>query len=456
MNIEKKNDQQVIKFISEKNLIDKNDKILVALSGGPDSVFLLHFFNKYKKKFHISLGAFHLNHKLRGKDAEEDLSFCREHCLKIGVDFFSASKNVKRFAVKNKISVEEAGRKIRYSLLNKIAKQNKFNKIATAHISDDNSETVLLNLIKGTGLKGISGIPVKRGNVIRPIILMNKSEILNYLDEKKIKYRIDASNQSLAYERNFLRHEIIPLIKKRLNPSLDKTLFNSSQIFRNQYSEIEKLIVHVSSSIFSFKKNELNVLISELKNIDKEFWGDLFKYAIEGNFAVEFKSNDFKNIYSLIFNETGKSQNLSNDLRVFRERESLVIKKNKNEFFKEFVINPDEKIKLGENEIQIIPVKKDEVQLSNDRNIEYISADKVVGEFIVRKWKHGDKFYPFGMRGSKKVSDYLNEQKIEYNKKAGQFVLTNNGKIVWVIGLRIDNNYKLIENSKKVLKLCLT
>ncbi len=463
MNIEKKIDQKVIKFISEQRLVNKNDKILVALSGGPDSVFLLYFLNKFKKNFlhsngyaKISLGAFHLNHKLRGKDAEGDLNFCRDFCSSIGINFYSANKNVKLYADKNKISIEEAGRKIRYEQLQKTAKQYKYDKIATAHIADDNSETVLLNLIKGTGLKGISGIPVKRENIIRPVLILTKDEILKYLTEKKINYRIDASNESKVYERNFLRHEIIPLIKKRLNPSLDKTLFSSSQIIRNQYSAIQKLIVQNSQDIFSQKKNELNVLLSELKKIDEEFWGDLFKHAIEGNFAVEFKSNDFNKIYSLVFNETGKKQNLSNDLIIYREREKLVIKKNKKEDFHEFIIHPGEKVNFGKNKLRISWVKKEEVEINNNRNVEYISADNIGEEFIIRKWKHGDKFFPLGMKGSKNISDFLNEKRIEYNKKAGQFVLTNNGKIVWVIGLRIDNNFKIKENSKKVLKLCLT
>ena len=456
MNIEKKIDQQIIKFITEQKLIDKNDKILVALSGGPDSVFLLYFLNKYKRKFQIFLGAFHLNHKLRGKDAEEDLNFCREYCNNLGVNFFSANKNVAQYSKKNKISIEEAGREIRYSQLAKIAKQNNFNKIATAHISDDNAETVLLNLIKGTGLKGISGIPIKRGNIIRPILFLTKNEVLNYLTEKKTKFRIDVSNTSLAYERNFLRHEIIPLIRKKINPSLEKTLFNSSQIFRNQYSAVKKFIVQIIDNIFIYKKNELTVLLAELKKIDEDFWGDLFKHSIERNFAAEFKSNDLKKIQSLILNETGKSQNLSDGLTVYRERESLVIKKNQKEAFEEIIIHPGEKIKLGDKKFLISEVKKDEVQLNFDRNTEYISADKITDEFLVRKWKHGDKFHPFGMRGSKKVSDFLNEQKIDYNKKAGQFVLINNSKIIWVIGLRIDNNFKITENSKKVLKLCLT
>ncbi|MEO8399554.1 MAG: tRNA lysidine(34) synthetase TilS [Ignavibacteriaceae bacterium] len=210
----KKIEQKVLKFIDEKNLISKNDIVLVALSGGPDSVFLLYFLNKFKKRFQISIGVFHLNHKLRGKNSDDDLIFCKNLSDKMKIDFLSSAKNIKQFAKENKISIEEAGRKIRYEELHRIAEKNNYNKIATAHIADDNTETVLLNLIKGTGLKGISGIPIKRGNIIRPILILTKKEILEYLHYYEIDYRVDESNLSIDYERNFLRSEVIPLIKK--------------------------------------------------------------------------------------------------------------------------------------------------------------------------------------------------------------------------------------------------
>ena len=167
-------EQKVLKFIDEKDLIQRNDRVLVALSGGPDSTFLLHFLLKFRKKYNIELGAVHVNHMIRGKSAIEDEEFCRKLSVNLNIKYFAGQKNVRLYAKKNKYSLEEAGRIIRYETLNKVLKQKGFNKIATAHNCSDNAETVLLNLIKGTGIKGISGIPPKRGYIIRPILGLKK------------------------------------------------------------------------------------------------------------------------------------------------------------------------------------------------------------------------------------------------------------------------------------------
>ena len=158
----KATEQKVLRFIKENELLSSGEKILIALSGGPDSVFLLHFLNKFKKKFKIELGAAHINHRLRGKDSERDELFCKVICAELSIPFYLLRKDIKSYSKKNKFSLEVAGRKIRYEFFKKISKANKYNKIATAHNADDNAETVLLNLIKGTGIKGIAGIPVRR------------------------------------------------------------------------------------------------------------------------------------------------------------------------------------------------------------------------------------------------------------------------------------------------------
>ena len=173
-------EEKVLLFIAEKKLISQNDKIVVGLSGGADSVFLLSFLNKFKKKFNLSLIAVHLNHKIRGKEADDDESFCIKFCEELNIPLFLKKKNIKAYAKKKKLSLEEAGRDIRYKLFSEVAVKEKCTKIATAHHQSDNTETVLLNLIKGSGLNGAAGIPERRGNIIRPLLTLTKDEILSY------------------------------------------------------------------------------------------------------------------------------------------------------------------------------------------------------------------------------------------------------------------------------------
>jgi tRNA(Ile)-lysidine synthase len=263
----KKSEEKVIRFIRDNELIRSGDRILIALSGGADSVFLLHFLTKFKKKYKSELAVLHINHLIRGKNADEDEKFCREMCSKLDVKFYSVRKNVKLFAAKNKISVEEAGRILRYKTLNETARKYQYDKIATAHHLSDNAETVLLNLIKGTGLKGLSGIPVKRDNIIRPILSLSKEEITSYLQQNKILFRTDESNLSDDYERNFIRNNIIPLIKNRLNPSFEHALFNASAIIKSYYNYLTGKVNELVPNAVSFKESVLTINLKTLENM---------------------------------------------------------------------------------------------------------------------------------------------------------------------------------------------
>ena len=457
-------EQKVIKFIDEKNLIEKNDRILIALSGGPDSVFLIHFLNKFRKRFKIELGALHLNHNIRGINAWKDEEFCGEICAKLNIDYFSIKKNVKSFASKRKISLEEAGREVRYSVLKRTALKCKFNKIATAHNSNDNAETVLLNLIKGTGIKGISGIPVKRENIIRPVISLTRDEILEYLNQNKLSFRIDETNLSSGYERNFLRNEVIPQIKKRLNPSLEGSLFKSSEIFK-RFSLIidEKTESFLPTLQFNKKEKLLKIFPGKLKGLDNIFFGDFFKEALKRNFFIQISFNDVNKLISLFYSKTGKNVNLSENLSAVKERNEILIFPNSGEttfISKKIKINGS--VNLNGKALHIKNVSGKKVKISGEKNMEYISGDKCGKEFIVRIWKPGDKFFPLGMKGlvsgertPKKISDFLTEQKIPSILKKKQLVLVSNDDIVWVLGLRLDERFKITENTKKIYQLCL-
>ncbi len=449
-------EQKALRFIEENNLITKGDKILVALSGGPDSVFLLHLLKKYGRKFRIELSTIHINHMIRGKSANEDEEFCKELSLNLGVKFFSLRRNVKNQSKKKRISVEEAGRIIRYAEFDKAVKKFGIDKLATAHNCSDNAETVLLNLIKGTGLKGISGIPVKRGYIIRPILNLKKDEIREYLNRHGIEYRTDESNLSRNYERNFLRLNVIPLIKEKLNPDFEISLLKESEIFRNVSTYIDNKINAEADKLFEPSVHELKINSASFKKVDDELKSYLLKSAIEEKFKVQLEFKDFKNIISLLKKEPGKKINLSNNLTAFNERESTIISRMKPaEEFNPVSLSAGDEIKTGEKVFSIRLSDKVPGKFLRNKLKEYITADKLNENFVLRRWKTGDRFFPFGFKGSKKISDFLNEQKIPSSKKKEQLVLTYRGQIVWVLGLRLDDRFKITNNTKKVLELCL-
>jgi len=447
-------DQKILNFIDEESLLSKGDKVLVALSGGADSVFLLSFLLKYKKRFDLKLSAFHLNHNLRGKEAIDDENFCRSFAKQNKVEYFSASKNVKAFAKKNKLSVEEAGRNLRYSELERIASKNGFNKIATAHNANDNTETVLLNLIKGTGLKGIAGIPVKRSKIIRPILTVTKDEIILYLGKKKIPFRTDSSNLSNEYERNFLRNEIIPALKEKLNVQLDKTILKSSKVFRNISAALQKQIEAKIIDAVDFNGKQISINIDETLKLDENLIGEFFKKTVPAHFTVELSNENIKALTSLLKKQKGRSIALSKGLTAYRESKKILISKKKKFAEKEIEITVGKSKKIYGGLISINKFLLKNAKKNNNKSVEYISGDDIHGKFILRTWKDGDRFYPIGMKGSKKVSNFLTEQGIPSYKKKEQLVLTNSGKIVWVVGLRLDDMFKLKDNSKKVFKLC--
>ncbi len=452
----KATEQKVIRFIKENNLISEGDRVLIALSGGPDSVFLLHFFNKFKSKYKIVLGAVHINHLLRGNDSDRDEIFCKAICNELDIPIYTVKANVKLYAKRNKHSLEIAGRNIRYDFFEKILSTKKYSKIATAHNADDNAETVLLNLIKGTGINGIAGIPVKRDKIIRPILCLSKKEILEYLEDNKFEYRIDESNLSNEYERNFLRNNVIPLIQKNLNPSFTENILNSSLNFQRLNLFLEKMMVQLKSGIDIKKNKYLALPVKHFEIVDEFLISQLLKTLIDKNFNLQSNSDDLKKIFLIKNKQAGKSEELSNNLLVLKERDKIIITKKKpGKKNADKSIQIGKSVKVNDKNLSINQVIKSKVKIGKNKNIEFISGDNINDVFTIRTWQNGDKFYPIGMKGTKKLSDYLNEIKIDSFQKKNQLVLINNGKIVWIIGHRLDDRFKITSQTKRILKLCL-
>jgi len=442
-------EEKVINFIARYGLIGQKENLLIAFSGGPDSVFALHFFYKFRKKFRCNISAVHFNHNLRGNESKEDENFAIAQCKKLRVDLNIIQLDVKAFAKKNKLSLEEAARILRYNELSKFAKRNSIGKIITAHNLNDNTETILMNLFSGTGISGLSGIPVKRENIIRPLLCLTKKEVLQYLNHNKINYRIDSSNLENDFKRNFIRNKILPLIEE-INPSFDDALFRSSQNFLKQKEfenkSIEYLILNFSKKI----KNGYELSLDLLKIYD-EIPGEFLKFFLKKYFDYQLEHKDYIKINKLAFNQKGKSIALKNYLKVIKESDALVFTKKIIDNIEAVEIKIGESKKISGKTIKIESTTKSE-KLSPD-NYELIAADNLDDTFIIRNWKIGDKFKPLGMKKEKNVSDFLTDLKIPAAVKKEQLVMINRNQIIWIVGLRISDDVKITSETKKVIKL---
>ncbi len=448
-------EQNVIKFIERHNLFFDVKKIIIALSGGADSVFALHFFYKFKKKYNIKILAVHVNHNLRGNESNKDEKYCKELCKSLNVDFYSASVDVKHFAKNKKLSIEEAARILRYNELEKIAEETNTDAIITAHNINDNTETVLLNIVNGAGIDGIAGIPVKRGNIIRPFLSVSKDEIKNYLHTLKIKYREDSSNNNLDFQRNYFRKKIIPLIKKEINPSLEKVILSSSEVLRNQKRVLEYFIFSIINEIVVKDKTKVTVKTSKLKNYPEAVFGEIFKYIFNELIKIEYSFNNFVKLKQLIDSQTGTKISLTKKYIAVKERGKIIIHKPETLKDENYLLKIGDSIKINNQKLTIEKLNSIPENLVKKNKTEIISADKIKELLTVRKWKAGDKLQPIGMKGRKKISDILTDLKIPSYKRENQFVLLNGNEIVWLIGLKLNDKYKITSTTKSAIKLCL-
>ncbi len=441
-------------FLDTNNLLSRKDKIIVALSGGADSVFLLKYLIDQRSRFDIQISAVHVNHNLRGEEATADEKFCINLCNEWKIELKVFSINVKEHALINKLSIEEAARELRYSCLEQYCDEVGFNKIATAHNLDDNTETVIQRLIEGTSIRGLCGIPIKRNDrFIRPILNISKNEIVSFLTASNIKYCIDTSNFDIDFKRNFIRNKILPLFSE-LNPSFKESIFRTTQINKGFYEFIVEKIGYLIDNYVKFKNQKLYISNVLFENTDS-IVGEVLKLSLEKHFQYNFDYKDFINFKAAFQLQVGKYIGLKNNLVLLKEREVLIISENTKQISDVYRLKVSESIDYFGKKILLEQISLLDMDLKNKpENVEYLDYDCCESEeFEIRKWQHGDRFKPLGMNNFKKVSDFLTENKIDNLQKKEQFVLTNRNNIVYIIGLRIDNRYKITNNTQKVLKI---
>lgn len=443
-------------FTQKNNLINPGDKIVVAVSGGVDSIVLLDVLNEIKNQLKLELIVAHFNHKLRGIESDEDENFVRKFSAELGIDCYVRSENTKEYCKTKKISIQEGARELRYNFFETLRLLKGFDKIATAHNANDNAETVLLNLFRGSGVNGLAGIQIKRGSIIRPLLFATRDEIEEYANEKGLSYRIDSSNLKTSYRRNYIRLKLLPLISENINPGIIETLNRTAQIF----SELSEFIRHEVSKIIKFvaieeSPGKVFVDIQRLKS---------YLYFIQESVIISITETFFNeridfarvlSILNLIDSTPGSSVMISGDLFVYRDRQHLVFLR-KPEFFETEIflyVHPGEKYETDSFVFSSEFVKREDVQFHRDSQVEYIDADLIADELILRNWQPGDWFVPLGMKGRKKISDFLIDLKIPIYEKRKILVLESEGKIVWVCGLRLDDRFKITDSTSKILKI---
>jgi tRNA(Ile)-lysidine synthase len=427
--------------VHQNNLFTSKQRLLLALSGGVDSVVLAHLLKQGDFNFAIA----HCNFQLRGRDSHSDERFCKALAESLHVPFYTIQFDLKPYAVKHKLSTQMAARNLRYEWFQDMLKTKGFDFLLTAHHANDSIETMLLNLVRGSGIKGMKGIPEKNGRIIRPLLCFNKDEILKFAKAEKFSYRKDKSNNEAKYDRNFIRLKVIPLLKK-LNPSLEKTMLANMQ----RFAEEGRLL----NEYLDLKKRELIHRSGEIISIDRA--------ALLDSTSKHSLLHALLNPYG--FNETQESDVLQN-----LEKKGLV---GKNLFSKTHQLTIDRAFLLirpltseESTHVEIhdlgellpkagIHVQRVKKYTKVPANELFINLNKIVYPMVIRSPKRGDKFKPFGMKGFKLLSDYLKSEKMNAFEKESILILQNgNGEIIWVIGHRSDERYKIVGGETNLLKL---
>lgn len=447
--------QKVLKFIRDNELIKNNDSIVVGFSGGPDSTFLMHLLLTIKSLFNLKIYAAHLNHQLRGKNSDDDELFVKNFCKENKIELLTERKDISALAKDRKKSIEETAREERYKLFQTSVQKFGANKIATGHTLNDNVETMIFNFARGSGVSGLRGIPVKRDNIIRPLLCLTKDEITNFLKEEELEFRIDETNFQEDYTRNFIRNKIIPLLQE-INPNLYETLLSSSQLLLLLEKYIEKESEKFEK-LFVTKKVDKILRIRLEENVDYKNYiiMDMLRKKIESQFNLTLGYDKTKEIINLIKQDKGTTIQITDKIVALRESSSIVILTIPEYEEVNISITYDSKLQKYYGsyfEFKISSALVKEAKLSDNPSVEFFDLDKIKGKLILRNWRPGDKIVPLGMKYSKKVSDLLTDSKVPALFKKQILVLCDGNEIIWVVGVRLSEKYKVTNETKRVIK----
>ena len=420
--------------------IDHKLKYLLAVSGGVDSVVMADLFVKGG----YNIGIAHCNFGLRGDESDGDENFVEEFAKQNNVVFHTIKFDTKKYAEKNGLSIQQAARELRYNRFGEIKNAFGYDKIAIAHNADDNIETFFINLIRGTGLKGLTGIRRETDILIRPLLNVSRREIMQYAAVEKISYREDSSNFTDHYLRNNLRRNVIPLLFG-INPNFGSRMSENSDFLNEANKFIEAQVAAQKQDIIRYKGENIYLSIEKIK---KSGSPEFLLFAVLESYG--FKGNTIKKIVSSLDSKPGK-RFVSDSHMLTKDRDALILSPKIDCFCRQEVCENSESAgKLLR--IKKITVTQDFV-IEKSPKIALLDCDKLKFPLVLRQQKSGDKFIPLGMKGFKKLSDFLVDRKIPINEKIKIPVLVSGNDIVWVVGMRIDDRYKITDNTNNIFRL---
>ena len=439
-------------YIREKNLFSAEAKLLLGVSGGSDSIALLYLFSLLRSEIDITLLAVHINHQLRGEESEADAVLVRDVCQKLGVPLI-----VRKINLTDKS--ENQARQKRFEAFQQVLDAYQFDYIVTGHHSNDQTETMLLNLFRGAGLSGLAGLRPRSGKVLHPLLCFSKKELQDLLVEAQIPWREDSSNQELSYRRNWIRHKLLPLLEQEINPQISTSLGTQAEIFADAEDMILKRMKSLLKKVVLEQDNQKVILsLSALKHFSK-----LEQYYIIREVIAEisgsrrdFFAHNFENIINLYSAEGSKKVSLNNGIEAVKEYDKLIIKfSEESQPIPEPIVVEEDRSRVvwGDYRFSFKVLKVLPNCFSRDPLTVYIDADKIKYPFVIRSRKPGDRFIPFGMKQMVKLKDFLINCKVSKYERDYIPIFDDGEKIFWVTGKRLDQRVAIDDNSTRFLHI---
>lgn len=452
--------QSLVTALKYNLVIRDEEKIVCAVSGGVDSVVLLDALAQLSHEHGYELVVAHFNHRLRGDAADRDEKFVRSLAKQYGLPFFGGAGDVMDYAANNRMSIETAARELRYRYFEYVLRQTGSTTLALAHTADDVAETVLMNLLRGSGLTGLCGMPARRSFgrktfLVRPLLQFKKEQLKQYAALRELTWHEDESNTLLQHTRNKVRHQLLPLLQQEYSPAVSDTLNRTARLLQGADELVSQTVSNVMPQVIAESgSGRILLSVSALASHTPFLQGEIIQRAVQEHFSLPGLTLDTtERILHLLISEAGARHDINRQLCAIRDREHIVIALRNNVNDVNLKVEKNNEYTIGDKIFSIHETLRRDAKFTDEPTVEYIDADLLPYRLTLRTWQQGDTFQPLGMKGTVKVSDFLTNQKVAVMEKSSALVLCTATDIVWVCGMRISDKFKVTRTTQKIVRL---